>query len=154
MFDVTIPARWTSPGPGPLPPPAFAGAAHPGEDYYFQLGLWAYAGAVANLTAAGGSLSGPAGASVPLTVINVGGVDFLGNAFNKTVSLAAGAVGALWVGAAVPAAAAPGVYSGSVTVSAPGAGAPVVVPVALTVDDAPVPFGGADNITSLTRLSW
>lgn len=152
VFDVTIPVRWVADA-GTAP--AFAGTAHAGEDYFFQLGLWAYAGGVANLTADGGAgLVGPAGATVPLTFMNLQGVDFMGSAFNKTMTLAAGAVGSLWVGAAVPAAAAPGTYAGVVTLSAPGAVAEIHVPVSLVVDSVTVPFGGAENITSLTRLSW
>lgn len=155
VFDVTIPVRWTAPSSAPLPPPSFAGVAHAGEAYFFQLGLWAYGGPVANLTASAGTgLTGPGAATVPLTFMNLEGFDFLGNAFNKTLSLASDAVGSLWVWADVPAAATPGVYSGVIELTSAGSGSAVPVTVNLTVDDVSVPFGGADNITSLTRLSW
>jgi hypothetical protein len=206
VFDAGIPVRWTeSPSFSPV---SFQGAAHAGENYYFQLGLWAYAASgareispampqaapcrptvvmplhppgVVNLTASdGGGLVGPSG-MIPLQFVNLEvrtrqkevpwtpatfswkfalscargqGVQYTGDAFNKTISLATGMVGSLWVGFLVLPATAAGLYTGTITLSSPAAASPVAVDVSIAVDAESVPFGGANNITSLSRLAW
>ena len=159
-----IPVRWT---PGQQGPQASAApalgplAAAPGEFFTFQLGLWAFRGAIANVSytasafapAAGGGAAIPASA---LTVLNLEGSDVFGAPFvNTQYALAAGEVGSLWVGLALPAAAAPGLYTGSVTLASPsGGGAPIATAVTLNVTGAPVPYGGAAAVTSMARLAW
>ena len=157
---VALPARWALGGAGPQPRsvPAFSGAAAPGQWLALQLGLWAYAGSIANVTLVASALVAPGGATIPataITCINLGGIDISGAPFvNNAYGLAAGAVGSLWVGVAVPAAAALGAYAGTLTLSARGSGAPVTVALTVTVSGAPVPRGGADNIQSMARLAW
>lgn len=60
VFEGGIPVRWADAavvtGGGA---PAFAGAAPPGMVFVFQLGLWAYAGALRNVSAVASDLAGP-----------------------------------------------------------------------------------------------
>ena len=151
-----IPSRWALGGGGPQPSatPSLAVSGAPGEWVAVQLGLWAFSGAVANLSYAAtafGSL--PASA---FTIINLEGRDVYGVPFvNPAYALEAGGVGSLWCGLQLPPTAMPGDYAGTVTLSSPGK---PTLPVRLTFTVppgvAPVPFGGAGNLTAFTRLPW
>ena len=164
VFDGGIPARWlpggAPGGPDPYSPagPAFAGTAAPGEWYAFQVGLWAFANGVANLTASATALAGPGAAAIPASAfafVNLQGVDIGGVPFSKTdFGVDAGEVAALWVGVQVPPDAAAGAYAGAVLLSTLGGLPPLAVNITITVAGAPVDFGGAGNVTSFARLSW
>jgi hypothetical protein len=153
VFDAGIPVRWVPGGGGPQPSgaPSTSVACAPGEFCVFQLGLWAYMGAVANVTY-GASAFGTIPAAA-FTILNLEGSDVFGAPFENTgYSLPAGGVGSLWCGLAVPADAAAGAYAGTVTLTSGGAN--VAVAVTFAVDGAPVPFGGAGNLGSMARLAW
>lgn len=161
VFDAGIPARWALGGAGPQPAaaPTLALSAPPGQWLAFQLGLWAFAAPVSNVSGAATAFVAPSGASIPstaFTFLNFAGSDVAGVPFTNTAySLAAGAVGSVWCGLAIPADAAPGVYTGTATLSAAaGGGAPVTTTVVVAVSGAPVPLGGAGDITSMARLAW
>ena len=151
-----IPSRWALGGGGPQPTatPSLTVTGAPGEWVAVQLGLWAYAGPVANVSYSAtpfGAL--PASA---FTVINLEGSDVYGIPFvNPAYALGAGAVGSLWCGLLLPPSAAPGDYAGTVTLTSPGRpGIAVRLTFTVLPGVAPVPFGGAGNLTAFTRLPW
>jgi hypothetical protein len=146
-----LPRHWAQQGPQK----AFAGEAQPGEVYPFQLGIWANKAALTNvratlsaLTRAGGSETVPAG-----TCLNHDGTDWRGRPITHPVAVPQGQVQALWLLVRVPLDAHPGVYRGTVTVSAKGA-APTTVPMAITVGGAALPDGGVSDSWRLSRLGW
>jgi hypothetical protein len=189
MWD-EIPQLWAERGPGL----ELSGTAQPGELFALQAGVWAPDGralriapedvswtALAPVAAAGsssssssssssGGSSGSGGgaamaiAASNMTCYNTRGRDFRGAPFAQDATVAAGAVGALWFGVAVPADQAPGVYSGEVTVrvalngTTAGGGIEMfntTLRVALTVAAAPpLVGGGVDNATGMSRLGW
>ncbi len=168
VFDRTnVIVRWTPGGAGPQPyapnGPSFVGSGAPGEFVPLQLGLWAYAGAVANLTAtAGTGLTGPGGVVIPpaaIRFINLAGVDIEGQAYARPYSLSVGEMGSLWVGVHVPEGAQSGAYSGTFSLSSAGSPVPgsistIAVQITLNIAGQPVPFDGAANVASLSRLAW
>ena len=153
VFDAGIPARWAPGGGGPQPTaaPTITVACAPGEFCTFQLGLWAYNLPVANLSYTASAFGGlPAAA---FTVLNFEGTDVFGARFvNTGYALPAGGVGSLWCGLAVPPDTAAGAYAGTVTLASRGESLQVAV--TFSVGGAPVPFGGAGNLTSMARLAW
>ena len=150
-----LPARWAS---AETKRPAYEGVAQPGENFTFQLAVYAPAEAVAvtdisftDLVTSGKDTI--AGSS--LRCMNLGGVDFWARSFSHaSVTVRAGEVRALWVAAVVPATAGAGVYRGSATVTAAGSGEAVKVAIQLTVKGAVLPNGGDDDVTRGTRLHW
>jgi len=158
VFDVTIPTRWV-PGMGPHhPAPSFAAEVARGEWFAFQLGLWAYDANLTGLSATSTPLVSGNAAVIGtgnVTFVNLEGIDLAGKPYSPQYALPKGAVGSLWVGVAIPSGATVGeVYNGNITLtsSAPGS---ITIPIALTVSSSPaVAFGGAADITKLTRLEW
>jgi hypothetical protein len=146
-----LPYRWAADGPAA----AVAGAAARGEYFAVQLGVYAVA-PLADVRVRFADLAAPAGTRIPaarLNCINLGGTGWDGRPFTTRVDVPAGGVQALWCGVDVPADAAPGVYEGTIGVSA--AGVPeVVVRVRLAVDERVAERGGEDEPWKHTRLKW
>ena len=162
VFDAGIPARWVA-AAGTQGASAFAATAAPGQWLAFQVGLWAYKGAVYNVSAVASTLTAPSGAVIDaaaLTVMNLEGTDVDGLAFkNMHYSLETGSVGSLWCSLAVPIDAAAGVYAGTLSLTAAAASAsyvspPIFIALLITVGGPIVPSGGADDIESMARLAW
>jgi hypothetical protein len=109
-----LPYRWIVRGPAN----DFSGEACRNEYYAFQLGIYASNGPVEEIAIEFGKLRCgeaviPASA---LTCFNLGGVDWLGRPFTKSVSVPHGAVQALWCGIDIPEDARPGLYAGVLTI--------------------------------------
>lgn len=151
-----LPAAWA--GRGPLA--SIALAAERGEFRSFQLGLHVPAGAgrtgVRGVELAATDLAGPGGriAARGFHSFATGGVDWQGVPFRRGLDVPAGAVQALWCGYEVPETTAPGVYAGTLTVTAEGE-APRALRVELTVGGGPpLAAHGDDEPARLTRLRW
>jgi hypothetical protein len=160
VFDAGIPSRWALAASPAAQNPAFAAAAAPGQWLAFQVGLWAYAAAVSNVSAAftdaaalDGSATIPAAA---FTVINLAGFDTEGAPFaNTAYGLPQGGVGSLWCGFDIPAGTAPGVYTSKISLSAAqSSGSALTINLTFNISGAAVPDNGADDIFSMARLSW
>ena len=87
-----------------------------------------------------------------LTCFNTGGIDENGRAFTKKVSVEAGAVQALWIGALIPADQPAGLVEGSVVVSAGHSSQ--TIHLRLDVDGAAAINHGFDEPEMMTRLAW
>jgi hypothetical protein len=121
------------------------------EYFTFQVAVVAGAAPLANVRVAFERF--PEAWQKTLTCFNSGGVDETGRAFEKAISVEAGAVQPLWIGVLVPADARPGVVEGDVVVSAPGA-ARQTVRVRLNVDSAAATNHGFDEPELMSRLAW
>ena len=112
-----IPLRWIKSGPSRT----FEGEACRNEYYTFQIGIFASGQTIENVTVAFGDLTLRGGAVIPasaLNCFNLGGKDWLGKPFTKTVSVEKGKVQPLWFSINVPKNAQPGDYNGWLTIGA------------------------------------
>jgi hypothetical protein len=137
---------------GPLV--SFSADARRGEYLAFQLGVFAVDD-VSGLRVAFTDLRGESAtiAASRISCINTDGRNWDGTAFSRTLTVARGTVQAVWCGVDVPEAARPGRYTGAATVTTHEAG-PANVRLEVTVLDASVPDGGADEPWKQTRLRW
>jgi len=151
MFS-QLPDRWAERGAGG----GVADHAPRGGYLSFQVGLWTARAAANNVRVSFGDLRGPDGATIPatkLTCFNLGGVDYAGKPFTNRLDVAQGRLQPLWMGLDIPVDAKPGVYRGTLTISANGA-PPREVPLAITVDAGEAVAHGDDDPFKLTRLRW
>lgn len=155
VFDAGIPYKWAIKAGTP---PAYSTSAPPGMWLPFQLGLWAYSGIVTNMTGSFTDLTpSSGGASIPasaFTILNFGGIGLDGIYFSKNYTLLNGECGSLWIGLDIPVTATPGLYTGSVSLSAMGVSSSITVPISIIISGDPVPFNGNEDPTSMTRLLW
>ncbi|MBL7849940.1 MAG: hypothetical protein JNN04_03480 [Cyclobacteriaceae bacterium] len=155
MFPVKmrtdLPQRWILRGPSDV----FEGTADKGENYAFQLGLWAHAGKVENVKVSFSDLTGPKGtiAGSGLSCLNTTGIAWNGQPFEKDLDVEAGNVQALWCLLTVPGNTAAGEYTGTATVRGEGA-EPRNITIRLTVTENTAPNGGIDEPWKQTRLAW
>lgn len=151
MLD-ELPLRWIRSGPGD----SFHGEAARREFFAFQLGLYAAAQTAEEIAVDFSDLKSPAGHAIPasgLRCTNLGGTDWLGRAFRRTVSVPRGAVQPLWCGVQVASDTAPGTYTGTVTVRAKNLPA-MPVQLTLTVTDQLLADGGDSDLWRHARLRW
>lgn len=144
-----LPYRWIQKGPDG----SIQGTADRGEYFAWQLGLYALQ-AVDNLTLQFSDLrmaDGKKIAATRLSCINTSGVGYDGQPFIKKVSISQGEIQSLWCGVDIPANAAAGIYTGTVTVI--GA-ISQTIPIRLTVTARQSPDGGASHPEKMTRLKW
>ncbi|MHB0936269.1 MAG: glycoside hydrolase domain-containing protein [Armatimonadota bacterium] len=109
-----LPYYWIKRGPSAQ----FTGTACRNEYYAFQIGVYASGEPVEEIAIDFGDLhSGDAVIpAAAFTCFNLGGVDWMGRPFTKTVSVSQGNVQALWCGIDIPENAAPGLYEGTLTI--------------------------------------
>lgn len=149
-----LPVRWIRRSPRQRR--VFAGEALRDEFYTFQVGVFASSGPLHELSARWTDLHAPGGAVIPASALrcfNLGGVDWLGRPFRKTVTVPRGQVQALWFGVQVPPDASPATYEGNMTIAARGM-APQKVRLALTVEGRRIPRHGDDDLWRQARLRW
>lgn len=148
-----LPKRWLSDLPAHTG--TFNGKAQPGEFYVFQVGVFAAKSAIGELVVQLGDLTGtgPAIAAANLRCFNLGGVDFLGQPFNKALRVEQGKLQALWIGVDVPKSAA-GDYKGKVTVKDAASRASQTVELKLTVAGKVLDDHGDSDSWRLSRLRW
>jgi hypothetical protein len=152
-----LPLRWIQAGAAA----PFRGQAERGEFYAFQVGVFAARQGLGELgvrfsefrAASAGTKPGAAIPAAALRCFNVGGRDWTGKAFAKRVTVERGKVQALWMGVQVPETAAPGEYTGTVTIAPTGL-PPAIVHVALTVADRTIVAAGDDEPWRHSRLRW
>lgn len=148
-----LPFRWIRAGADK----PFHGTADRGEFYAFQVGVYAARTSIDKLAAQFSDFKAEAGpAAIPASAMrctNLGGRDWMGRRFTKTVGVPQGKVQALWFGLQVPANAAPGRYHGTVTI-APAGLAATRVPVTLTVSNRAIADSGDDEPWRHSRLRW
>ena len=148
-----LPAKWIMDGPRKT----FGGFAHRGEFYAFQIGLYAARTNIEGVNVRMGELKQrDGGSTIPSSEFmsfNTGGVDWQGNRFERAVRVKQGTVQALWMGIQVPKDAAPGAYTGEITVSPKGL-IPTKVKMRLDVSDLVLEDAGDSDPYRLSRLRW
>jgi len=147
-----LPLRWIDGGPGSR----FRGQAERNEYYTFQIGVYAARQAVEQLDVEFADLRSAQGGVIPASALkcfNLGGTDWLGRPFRKTVSVPQGKVQALWFGIDVAADAVPGEYQGIVTLR-PKNSPPAPVQLALAVSDEVLADRGDGQLWRHSRLRW
>ncbi len=128
--------------------------ARPGEFYVFQVGAWAFDSEVEDLKITFSDFTGSGGKKITaekVTCFNSGGTNIYGRQFEKTISISAGRVQALWFGMdldEVP----EGKYRGSVTVKS--GNEEHSLEFLLKVSGEKVANHGYDNGAGLSRLNW
>lgn len=146
-----IPAKWLDIKQGA----GFTGTAAPNEYYTFQIGLWAAARDVKQISYRASDLR--CGMEVlpatAITCFNTEGVDPYGKAFRKEVNVAQGKVQALWFGVDIPQQARPGKYTGSIEIK-DGSGRMSRVPVTLRIEGNVLSDWGDSEPWRHSRLRW
>ncbi len=146
-----LPQRWIENGPKNN----FKGEALKGENFAFQLGLYALQNLqhvqikFTNLT----SSSGKVISSSDLFCINTNGIGYDGTPFVKELNVEQDKVQALWCGIDVPANAVAGIYQGKATISADGKPSKEIQ-LFLTVSNEVAGNGGVNEPWKMTRLRW
>ena len=145
-----LPYQWVQHGPQT----EFTGNARPNEYFPFQIGIWAGNGEVHKLDVEFGDLVNANGDKISkdkLTCFNTRGVNYLGKAFVKKLTVPNNYVQTLWFGVAVPENAA-GTYTGKVFVHSSRGNVPVKIAIKVSGDK--IPLHGDDNLENLSRLRW
>ncbi len=147
-----LPLRWVRRGPTG----AFLGEALRGEFYVLQIGVFAARQAIDAIAVAFGDLRSGEGQQIPATAFrcfNVGGIDWLGRPFGKTVSVGKGKVQPLWFGVQIRKDQAAGQYQGALTLR-PKNAEPTTVTLSLAVSDQVIEDAGDGDLWRLARLRW
>ncbi len=146
-----LPYRWIKNGTQT----SFNGQSAKGEYYAYQLGIYALQN-LDNISVKFTDMKSKDGLTISaknISCINTNGIDYSGKPFEKNVSVAQKNVQALWCGVDVPQNIPAGLYSGKATVSAKGT-QPVIININITVTDALLADGGANEPYKQTRLKW
>ncbi len=146
-----LPQRWILRGPTD----SFTGSADKGENYAFQLGVWAHASKLDSLTVSFSDLVATQGsiAAEGISCLNTTGVGYDGRPLTKKLDVEVGQVQALWCLFTIPANATAGEYAGTATLKVKGS-APKQIAVRLTVTDKNAANAGVDEPSKQTRLAW
>lgn len=136
--------------------PTFSGSAARGENYSFQLGVYAATQDLKNVRVTFTDLKDAKGHPIyglGMRCLNTQGTAYDGTYLDKTVDVAKGDIQALWCLLDVPATTTAGVYSGKATVTADGAPATTVM-LSITVKKQTALNGGVNHPELQTRLTW
>lgn len=145
-----LPYQWVQHGPQT----EFTGKANPNEYFPFQIGIWAGNGEIRELDVEFENLVNANGDKIMadrLTCFNTKGVNYLGEAFVKKLTVPNNDVQALWIGAAIPEDAT-GTYTGKVFIHSARGSVPVEITINVSGDK--IPLHGDKNLESLSRLRW
>jgi len=146
-----LPERWTERGPSSN----FTGQSSKGENFSFQLGIYALKN-LDSVTVEFADLVSPFGKRIyskDIFCINTEGTGYDGNPFFKRVDVTAGKIQALWCGINVPGDAEAGTYVGSGVVKA-GNKWNKTVQIQLTVTNDLATNRGVNEPWKMTRLRW
>jgi hypothetical protein len=146
-----LPERWIESGPKN----SFSGEASRGENFAFQLGIYALQNlenvkiSFTNLT----SSSGNKILSKDIFCINTNGIGYNGIPFSKQVNINSGTIQAMWCGVNIPENAIAGNYTGKAIISAKGF-PEKEVSLLIKVNNTVINNGGVNEPWKMTRLGW
>jgi hypothetical protein len=146
-----LPKRWIDRGPQDN----FNGEAARGENFAFQLGVYALQNiedvkvTFSDLTSSSGKII----SAQNIFCINTNGIGYDAVPLTKTVNVAAGTVQPLWCGIDVPKDASPATYKGKATIKVKGEPAKEIR-LSITVNNTLLADGGVNEPWKMTRLRW
>nr|WP_295671664.1 glycoside hydrolase domain-containing protein [uncultured Mucilaginibacter sp.] len=146
-----LPERWIDRGPQDT----FTGEAAKGENFAFQLGIYALQN-LDNVKIKFSDLKSQSGQVIKaqnIFCINTNGVAYDANLLTKTVNVAACKIQAMWCGIDVPKNAVPATYAGKATVLINGEPAKEIR-LSITVNNNVLADGGVNEPWKMTRLKW
>lgn len=145
-----IPYKWVKEGLRK----EFKGTADQNEYYTFQIGLYAVESNIDSVQVNFSDLRGPDVISAnKLNCFNTGGIDSHGKPFTKRVDVSKGHVQALWMGIDIPSKIKPGIYNGTVTISALKEKSQIV-PIQIHITNKYLADRGDDEPWRYSRLRW
>lgn len=147
-----LPYRWIKQGISKN----FESKAMRGENFSYQLGLYASKEDVNNIKVEFSDLKSANGntiASSTMSSLNTTGVDWDGKNLNKIVNVKKGDVQALWCLIDIPSTTRAGIYKGNVRVSADG-NPPAAIDITLNIGEEQLSDGGVNEPWKQTRLTW
>ncbi|WP_316799893.1 glycoside hydrolase domain-containing protein [Pedobacter frigidisoli] len=145
-----LPYRWIQKGAST----SFKGTANRGENYAFQLGLFALQD-LKGVRIQFGDLKSANGKSISakfINCLNTDGISYDNQPLTEVVNVASGKVQAMWITVNIPNTMGAGVYKGKFTVKANGESK--AVDVALTVLNQVLADSGVGTPNKQTRLTW
>jgi len=151
-MDMNLPQRWVVKGSGL----SISDTASRGENFAYQLGIYAFANKLKNVKLSFSDLKDGRGNSILASLIsclNTDGTSAESKPLKKTVDIESGHIQAMWCLVNIPATAKPGKYTGTVTVSTTGT-SPRVVKVELTINDKLLADRGVNEPWKENRLAW
>ena len=146
-----LPQRWIQRGPQDF----FAAEVLKGENFSFQLGVFARKKKLENVTVKFSDLKGATDV-IPvasISCINTSGINWDGTSFEKKVDIAQANVQPLWCVLTIPESLSTGEYTGSAVVQATGTVARTIA-IRLKIAEKSVLNGGVDEPWKQTRLTW
>jgi hypothetical protein len=150
-METNLPQRWVN----KANESRFADTAARGENFSYQLGIYAFAKNLNNVKILFSDLKGQ-GAAIPasaMSCLNTDGVTAEGKPFKKTVDVEQGHIQAMWCLVNIPVGIKPGKYTGTATIVA--AGLPSRgIKVTLNINDKVLKDKGISEPWKQTRLAW
>ncbi|GAB3346962.1 DUF6067 family protein [Arachidicoccus ginsenosidivorans] len=147
-----IPLRWAKKGDDP----AFSAVALKKQFFVFQIGVFAAFKPLNHLELRFHDLKAAGGSIIPATRLrcfNLGGTNWLGQPFTKTLTLSKDEVQALWVGLDLPRQLPAGRYEGVMEVTADDAQTRQIK-LSIQLKDSVLEDRGYCNLSSMARLNW
>ena len=150
-----LPRHWACNGPSA----SVVGEACRGEFFAWQFGLFACRQSLEQVSVTFSDLTASdngSGQSIPASAMrcfNLGGTDWLGRTFTKSINVAEGQVQALWCGTEIPRDLAPGTYQGTAVIGARNA-EPTTVAIQLRVSAKTLEDRGDSELWRHARLRW
>ncbi len=145
-----IPYRWTQ----KKLTNSFTGNADKGENYSYQLGIWAQTALenvqvkFSDLKSANGIIKANA-----INCLNTDGINYKAEVLTKQVAVAAGMIQPMWCMVNIPVAIAAGTYKGTATVTANNQ-PPTIITIQIQVSNNTAKDRGINNPEKQTRLQW
>ncbi|RNL51258.1 glycoside hydrolase domain-containing protein [Pedobacter jejuensis] len=145
-----LPYRWIQKGVSK----SFSGSASRGENYAFQLGVYAFKN-LQNVKVTFGDLKTLNGKVIPskfINCLNTNGTSYNNKPLTQVVNVAAGKVQPMWITIDIPSFTTAGIYNGRFTIKSNGESS--VVDLKLTVSNQVLADAGVGTPSKQTRLTW
>ena len=147
-----LPQKWLTKDPSSV----FNDEVKKGENYTFQLGVWAKDANLNDIAITYSDFVDSEGNKLSkdlLTCFNKEGINYLGDSFTKIINVEKNTIQALWFGVDIPTEISSGTYKGTITLS-PSNNAKTIIDVELVVVNDTAVNNGIDEPWKQTRLKW
>jgi len=150
-MDTNLPQRWVN----KANESSFTDTAARGENFSYQLGIYAFAKKLNDIKVLFSDLKGQAGAipASAMSCLNTDGITAEGKPLKKTVDVEQGHIQAMWCLMNIPVAIKPGKYTGTATITTAGLPAREIK-ISLNISDKLLKDKGISEPWKQTRLAW